>query len=185
MSLILGLITFSNLEKNQFTERYFTNPIISTINGQIISKEYSALFNTSYNMFLDKKLFGYGPKQFRTICKKENYYKDKDSCSSHPHNYYLQILSETGFIGFLVITLIFFLNLKKYFQYIYRYKKYRSEYHLLGLIIYSGLVVLLFPFSTTGNIFNNWLSYLIYFIFGYSYGIINFYKLNNNEKKNF
>jgi O-antigen ligase len=183
--LILAFTTYSNLEKNKTFERYFANPIIATINGNIISAEYNELFRVSFNMFLDKKIIGYGPKQFRIICKKEKYYKNKNSCSTHPHNYYIQTLIETGIIGFLILLSIFIINLKKYLQNVFLYKKHKSEFHLISFVIYSGLVVLIFPFASTGNIFNNWLSYLIYFIFAYSYGIINFYKFYNNEKKNF
>jgi len=183
--LILAFATFLNLEKNNNIKRYFINPIISTFTGNIISTEYNELFRVSFNMFLDKKIIGYGPKQFRIICKKEKYYKNKNSCSTHPHNFYVQILAETGIVGFLILLTIYIINFKKYFQNLLLYNKDKSEYHLISIVIYSGLSMLIFPFTTTGNIFNNWLSYLIYFIFAYSYGIIDIFKFYNNEKKNF
>ena len=183
--MILAFATFLNLEKNNNIKRYFINPIISTFTGNIISTEYNELFRVSFNMFLDKKIIGYGPKQFRIICKKEKYYKNKNSCSTHPHNFYVQILAETGIVGFLILLTIYIINFKKYFQNLLLYNKDKSEYHLISIVIYSGLSMLIFPFTTTGNIFNNWLSYLIYFIFAYSYGIIDIFKFYNNEKKNF
>ena len=31
----------------------------------------------------------------------------KNGCTTHPHNFYLQLLSETGIFGFLFIILLF------------------------------------------------------------------------------
>jgi O-antigen ligase len=47
----------------------------------------------------ENKIFGNGVRSFRIECNK---YRDikKNACSSHPHNIYLELLSEVGLIGF-------------------------------------------------------------------------------------
>ena len=62
-------------------------------------------------MFLDNPIFGVGPKLFRIFCDDQKYNIDRDTCSTHPHNTYIQILAETGIIGFMLmcIPLIFVL----------------------------------------------------------------------------
>ena len=55
---------------------------------------------SAIEMFKDNKLLGIGPKNFRKFCKDEKYFLNEFSCSTHPHNYYIQLLSETGIIGF-------------------------------------------------------------------------------------
>ena len=63
-------------------------------------------------MFEDKPLFGHGPKMFRVKCSNKKYEVDQFSCATHPHNYSLQLLSETGIIGF-IFFLLFYLSLLK------------------------------------------------------------------------
>ena len=67
---------------------------------------------------LSGKLFGGGIKSFREDCwnlaKLPNYYlgealkpeKKNRLCSNHPHNYYLEILVETGIIGLFIVIII-------------------------------------------------------------------------------
>ena len=59
-------------------------------------------------MFLSNPLFGVGPKNFRMLCNDEKYFV-KHGCSTHPHNTYVQLLSETGIVGFIPIISIFFI----------------------------------------------------------------------------
>ena len=68
---------------------------------------------TSLNIFFDNKLIGSGPNTYRKLCNKDEYNVNEFSCSTHPHNTYLQ-LSETGIIGLGFILYCFFILLKKY-----------------------------------------------------------------------
>ena len=56
-------------------------------------------------MFLDKPIIGHGPKMFRIKCNLERY--NPTGCSTHPHSIYLQLLAETGIIGFIIIFYFF------------------------------------------------------------------------------
>ena len=127
-------------------------------------------------MFKDNVFFGTGMKTFKILCKDEKYYKKKnykafegkaddyykgftglDNCSTHPHNYYIQLLSETGIFSFLFVSIIFIL---------FSYKFFREE-KLYNKILYLSLMVNLFPFYFTGNIFSNFLSILLYLNIGF------------------
>ena len=57
-------------------------------------------------MYLDNKLFGVGTKMYRKLCQKEKYYVNKFSCTTHPHNFYFQLLAENGLIGFFGFILV-------------------------------------------------------------------------------
>jgi len=66
-------------------------------------------FLTAFRIFKDNIFFGIGPKMFREVCKRKKYIvKTKldasvDGCQTSPHNYYLQILTETGIFGIIPI----------------------------------------------------------------------------------
>jgi O-antigen ligase len=148
-----------------------------------IPLKYYLMMESAFKMFKDNVFFGTGMKTFKILCKDEKYYKKKnykafegkpddyykgftglDNCSTHPHNYYIQLLSETGFFSFLFVLIIFILFSYKFFR----------EVNLYNKILYLSLMVSLFPFFFTGNIFNNFLSILIYLNMGF---------LNINNKK--
>lgn len=71
--------------------------------------DYYNLFNAAYNIFLDNKLTGVGIKNFRYYCEKKLEYV----CSTHPHNYYLELLSEAGIIGFSLFSVFIILYATK------------------------------------------------------------------------
>ena len=48
----------------------------------------------------------------------------KKNCSTHPHNIFFQLLSETGLIGIFFYLTILFLTIKELFLFIFNKKKY-------------------------------------------------------------
>jgi hypothetical protein len=79
--------------------------------------------------------------------------------NSHPHHIYLQLLSETGILGFFIIIGLFIFCFLKIFTKIQIYYK----------CIILSIVINLFPFTLSGNYFNNWLSILFFFPIGFLY----------------
>ena len=123
------------------------------------SEGHDTLIRTAYNMFKDKPLLGVGPNMFRIKCSEDNYAYDKSKhfCDTHPHNFYIQILAETGIFGFAVI-LLFFLNICREilirFMNLYFKNKKVNNYETCVLI---SLFIASFPLVTNGNFFNSWL----------------------------
>ena len=124
----------------------------------IFSREHTHHYITAYRMYLDNKILGVGVKNFRKFCSDKKYIESESSCAPHPHNTYVQILSETGIIGFLflIFVLIYFC--------IYMFKhlilKIKKNYYFTDfeICILSGIAIYLWPFAPTGNIFSNWLN---------------------------
>jgi O-antigen ligase len=126
-----------------------------------IAQEDMADFSTNIN----KNLIG------KTIdTNKYNiYYKQyRNGCTTHPHNFYLQLLSETGIIGFSFIFLIFsyfvYLMIKCFYFTVFVKRKVMSN---LQISLALGFVTTLLPIIPNGNFFNNWLNMIMIFPVGF------------------
>jgi O-antigen ligase len=128
------------------------------------SENHNAHFQTAYKMYLDNKLFGQGPNMFRILCRDPKYNFNESSCSTHPHNHYLQILSEIGLVGLSFVIFIIYFLISELFR---SFKKIiiRTNDNLMvsKKILLSIFFMTLWPFITTGNFFNNWLNIIYFF----------------------
>ncbi len=117
---------------------------------------------TSLRIFKDYKFFGSGPKSFRELCKIDKYSINIYSCATHPHNYYIQVLSETGIFGLLFLLFFYFYFVFKLFN-ILNSNQINNNQKNFFIILLGGMLINFFPLVPTGNFFNNWLSILSYF----------------------
>ena len=170
--LIIGIFSFNEntqlrylqtIKELQKSNSYVNNQILdkeyTTGNYYIISPTHNNYYITAYKMFLDNKIFGQGPKSFRYLCNDERFKINEWSCSTHPHNYYLQLLAETGLIGFLTILLIFLISFFRCFKIFFNSK---NNTNLVEICLLSFFLLNLWPLTSTGNFFNNWISILIF-----------------------
>ena len=155
LSLILIVVlTFSFSEVKN---RMVSNPV-DNIKKSIFTPEHDSLIRTAYNMFLDKPILGQGPKMFRVICKDEKYAAGITPCMTHPHNFYVQLLAETGIIGFSFLFSVFIYVLycvyRQFKTIVLRQKRYLTNYQVCLL---AGILITVWPLTTNGNFFHNWL----------------------------
>jgi len=144
--------------------------------SSIVSSQYRYHFKSAIGMFNDNKIFGTGPKMYRIKCKDKKYYENNFSCQTHPHNTYVQLLAETGIIGFsfVLFGFIYFsiYLIKDFYFYYFYHTPILSNYNLMFVLT---IFINLWPFVTTGNFFNNWMSAIYFFplIFFINYKIHN------------
>ena len=125
----------------------------------IFTKHYHEIYTSAYKMFLNNKLLGVGVKNFRNVCSDSRYYvKQKEICSTHPHNTYIQILAETGIIGFLFLLIVIIYFCKYVLKHLAL--KFKGKYYFndFEICILSGIALYLWPLVPTLNVFNNWMN---------------------------
>lgn len=187
LTLICPIILISFNSNNTFFDRFlsFFNVIGISINGENLDdnfwdSHYGSHYLTTIEIFKKNPIIGSGPKSFREECKKKEYSKINSKlassrCSTHPHNFYLQILSEIGLIGFALFLFFNFYILKNFF-------KYYEKNNFIFLSIYLSIFAFLWPIKSTGNILNN--RYALFFYYLIMLMIIFIEKNKYNKKKN-
>ncbi len=117
--------------------------------------QYYKEFSTFYDTWLINKYIGGGIKSFRYYCHtRPNINKNSEFiCNMHPHNYYLEILTETGIVGFVILAIIFFLVLYLSFIKKYLIKSPSLKYNHLMTPFMILFLIEIFPIKSTGSFF--------------------------------
>ena len=67
------------------------------------------LYKSGYAVLKDYPYFGVGNKNYRIVTSKKEYKKDNYFLSTHPHQFYFELLSEHGIIGSLILLSLLFI----------------------------------------------------------------------------
>ena len=133
---------------------------------------HKAHFLTAYEIFKENKIFGSGAKTFRYLCMDKKYEKIKtkyveNRCSTHPHNIYLEILSETGFLG---VFILFMINI---YIILFLVKNFIKRNFLKQeiLILFCNFFILFWPLQTTGAFFSTWNGIFYWIFFSYFFNL--------------
>tara|TARA_B110000503_G_C7061025_1_gene376646 strand:- start:109 stop:987 length:879 start_codon:yes stop_codon:yes gene_type:complete len=132
----------------------------------IFTRQHGEHYASAIKMFKKNPILGVGVKNFRNFCDLEEFKISDYTCSTHPHSTYIQLLSETGIIGFFFILCIFiFLNYKLVLHFIKKLnnKPLFKDFEICLLI---SIYLTLWPIIPSGNFFNNWLSIIYYYPIG-------------------
>lgn len=138
------------------------------------SKGHEDIYITTLKMFLDSPIFGLGPNLFDIYCGFEKYFFN-NSCTTHPHNHYIQMLGELGLVGFgFLLTIFLYLTYRLALQFLFIYFKTPTvkKTHETELFLIIFYFVMLWPIIPNNNFFGNWinvqyylpLGFLLYFI---------------------
>ena len=127
---------------------------------------WGAHYFTAIEIFKSNFIIGSGPRSFRYECSNKRYenldihYVNK-RCSTHPHNYFLEILSEIGLLGFCYIVILLGIFYFKQFKFFLKNKNYA---HVFGLLT---IFVNLWPIASTGSIYATFNGLIIWITIGY------------------
>ena len=138
------------------------------ISEKKITNLYLVHWLTAYELWKEKPIFGWGTKSFRYKCndlEDITYFVEEGRCNTHPHNIYLEILSETGIVGLLMISLFLIYNLKNIkIELINAYRiSYNKEILILLLSLTFIFLSLIWPLKTSGRLFSNFYGTIFWF----------------------
>lgn len=152
--LLISVYIFSERIKNRFN--VFLHPIeYQGVIETFKETQHAAHFYTAVEIFKKYPLFGVGNKNFRQECLKDEYYNNnykraEERCSTHPHQIYLEFLSEHGLIGTTtIISVIFFILIKS----IKIYFRKKNLIHLSSILFITGQFL---PIIPSGSFFTSW-----------------------------
>jgi O-antigen ligase len=178
---------FNTEVKNNFNNFYLQISNISLLvfdkNNEVNNAApYIKEFSSFYDTWLLNKYIGGGIKNFRYYCHVRGNI-DKNSkfiCNMHPHNYYLEILTEIGLIGFFVIITIFSIIIYKtlFKKYFFHSNLKNNEIIIPFLFLFIAEI---FPIKSTGSFFTTGNATYIFLIMAILIGLVN--KDNSIEKK--
>ena len=167
LSLIILLLNFVPNSKKRIIDQTIYDFTRNTEDKvYIFSKPHNDMYITAYKIFLENKFFGVGPRQYRNSCNK--YSVSEYSCETHPHNTYLELLSEAGIFAFLIVAILLilltYISIKHLiFKFIHGKEGVVND---LEVCLLSAILISLWPFSPSGSFFNNWMSIVYYFPVG-------------------
>ena len=112
---------------------------------------YFKIYESGFEVFKQYKLFGVGNKNYRveTCNQKETEKKEKYICTTHPHQIYLEMLSEHGLLGTVLLFFIFFKLIFSKIIKVFRYDNYIQ----IGSLIY--LIFIFLPLIPSGAFFSD------------------------------
>jgi len=160
-------------------------------------KDVSYLFRTGHNQLFraavmvwkEQPIFGFGYKSFRIKCWKtrDKYNENIESkfsvrkglqCANHPHNFYLELLAESGVIGISLIIIFLLAVLKYSLHFLVKYNetKYFEKYLLIPVVI--TFILEIWPIKSSGAFFSTWSGTSFWLIVGIAAAAINKAKSN-------
>jgi len=170
---LVTLNTSKNLKNYYYSFYENSKNILTVYSYRIIGLENDLPYSEKHGYFHEfesgvstwklNKYIGGGLKSFRHNCPKRKIesVNVRTTCNMHPHNYYLEILTDLGIAGIIIFLPIIILVIKK-------------SYNLLGneqfKYIFSPFfyifVVEIFPIRASGSFFTTNNAIIIFFLLG-------------------
>lgn len=131
-----------------------------------------AHYEVAWQIFNDYPISGVGNLKFRYFCHNRKYFNTEiqytnERCSTHPHQIHLEILSEQGMVGYLIIisTILYIL-----FNSLKIYRKTGDITHLSSILFVLTFFIPLLP---TGGFFSTFNGTIFWINFSFVHAFLN------------
>lgn len=158
-------ILFFALSFPDTTQRAYFSSIEKIINWR--TSDYGLVWQSAYDVWMQSPVFGVGLHKYREACENLGTYGSSylnaigSGVCFHPHNISLQLLSETGLVGFILfyimVCVLTFSSLKTFYI-----KKLWLSFALVFNIIFTCFL----PISSSTSFFANKYGAIIWLLIG-------------------
>lgn len=164
ITIILPIIIYFSSEriKGRFdmylSKKYGNENFLKTFK----ESHHGAHYYTAFEIFKSYPIFGVGNKNFREECSNEkynnkSYNRINERCSTHPHQIYLELISEHGAIGSIIITFVIFYSLIK------SYLNFNKKKNLIQLGAILFVTSTFMPLIPSGSFFTSFDATIFWF----------------------
>ncbi len=153
------IISNSNYLKVRYGQQLFTQLFDNNQRDQFIQNNlYLKLYKSGLAVFKDNPIFGVGNKNYRVITTKNIKTKINDDyiLNTHPHQIYIELLSEHGLVGTIILLSIFFYLIFKNLKIII------ISRNSIQLGCFTYLIINFLPILPSGSFFNDFSSTLFW-----------------------
>ena len=162
------LISFSDYVKYRYVDQFYSKIKTQDDRENFLNNSlYIKLYKSGFYVFKNNPWFGVGNKNYRveTCDIKKNLIHKDYLCSTHPHQVYVEMLSEHGIIGTIIIISIIFYLIFRIIRKIIDGRNYIQT----GCLIF--LLINFVPILPSGAFFNNFNITLFMINFSLMYAI--------------
>jgi O-antigen ligase len=128
----------------------FTEQVVYSLPTGVQS-DYYRVMGAGLQLFKTSPLLGIGPATHRELCPKFISQPSDFRCDNHPHNFYIQFLTETGIFGFLAGVIMIASIIWTCF--VGRQKNRKNVVTATAFVVPLGLF---FPIASMGDFFGQW-----------------------------
>ena len=164
----IAIYLFSIIDPKQ-TQRAIYSTMKMIINWD--SSSYWIVWKSAFDVWMESPLFGAGLHKYREACGLLGIYGTFENPISggvcfHPHNISMQLLSETGIVGFILFfTMVISLSIRLLKD------SFRKKNWLLYFLILNVLIASFLPIQSNTDFFSNKYSSLVWLLVGVSLGL--------------
>ena len=161
-------ISFSDYLKLRYIDQIYFNIKSEDERKEFLEKNiYITLYKSGFYVFKNNPWFGVGNKNYRIeTCDPKKYSIQKEyRCLTHPHQIYIELLSEHGIIGTIIIISIIFYLVFRIIRKIIDSRNYLQA----GCLVF--LLINFIPVLPSGAFFNNYSITLFMINFSLMYAV--------------
>ena len=147
------------------TERAYFSTIEKILNWR--TSDYGLVWQSAYDVWVQSPLFGAGLHKYREACENLGIYGSSylnaigGGVCFHPHNISIQLLSETGLVGFILfyamVVVLAFTSLKIYFT---------SKLWLSFALVFNIIFTCFLPIASSTSFFANKYGAIVWLLVG-------------------